>query len=702
MFTTPFKAYLPLKRGIFQAVALLLPFTFPCLAKNSVFDLTLEQLSQVNVSISSKVVLPLNLSPATVSAYNQQQLLQQGIHQLADLADITPGFSSYSIYGERVLETRGQKAGSFENNKHLVLLDGIRINHARSNKAPIENEVPLWMLTKLELLRGPASALYGQSAFLGVVSLDSALNSKDDFSAMVSYQAPDKGIRANLKGNLHSKLGHSYVAYSYFKKDSHDALVGPDFSPLQKYYDDQKAEFIYARQQVETDSLGSFTLGYIELNRQSGLGEHWTGDLSVYENDIDWATKISYLSWQQQLSYQLLAAIKFVNNDSREAGISSNENRTQVNQGIPISYSRYRVNVNAKLVEAELTWQIAQQQSFIIGASIEERQEKGDYIATGLTEPNLYFDPDNLHTIDYFPRQNSAIKTNQGIYFQYYDLLTNWADTHITAGIRFDKGEYLTDSFSQWSPRVSLVNMLNESWTIKVSYSSALRAPSLKEYLLNNEAIDIINEDAKDADQVLSRLQDKLLSETIESTEISVSYQHDNFQIKFNNFYNHTEHLLNGQPVFFENKDGQVISQNTFINSQQDYSVYGAEIELQWRLAKNWQLNAFISQAIPTTGSEEATRDIAQFKSNLSITGIYAWFTINLMRLYHSDISGDIDYISRFDINISQEEGLFINNMSTYLKVVNVFSQDNYHSIDSELGNPLPGRTVEVGVSYKF
>jgi len=145
-----------------------------------------------------------------------------------------------------------------------------------------------------------------------------------------------------------------------------------------------------------------------------------------------------------------------------------------------------------------------------------------------------------------------------------------------------------------------------------------------------------------------------------------------------------------------------VISQNTFINSQQDYSVYGAEIELQWRLAKNWQLNAFISQAIPTTGSEEATRDIAQFKSNLSITGIYAWFTINLMRLYHSDISGDIDYISRFDINISQEEGLFINNMSTYLKVVNVFSQDNYHSIDSELGNPLPGRTVEVGVSYKF
>jgi len=694
--------YLSLQGYCKKTVAIfVLLLSSSCLAQNSVFDLTLAQLSQVSVSVSSKVDLPLQLSPASVSAYSQQQLFQQGIHQLADLADISPGFSSYSIYGERVFETRGQKAGSFENNKHLVLLDGIRINHVRANKAPIENELPLWMLQKLEVLRGPASALYGQSAFFGVASLDSAFNSENDLSAQVSYQHLDNGSRANLKGNLHTQIGHSYLAYSHFKKDSNDALVGPTFSPLQRYYDNQKAEFIYGRQQIDLSTLGTFTLGYIELSRQSGLGEHWTGDFSVEENEIDWSTQISYLSWQQDFGEQVKSSIKLVNNDSTEEGVSSNENREQVNQGIPVTYSRYKVNVNAKLVEAELNWQIAQQQSLIVGASLEERQEQGDYFATGFTADNLYSGVANLQSVQYFPRQNSAIKKNQGIYLQYYDLLTNLAEIHLTAGVRFDKGEYLTDSFSQWSPRIALVKVLSAQWILKTSYSSALRAPSLKEYLLNNEAKNFINQEAQYPQQVLARLPEQLLAETIESTEVSLSFQQDNLLVKVNNFYNHTENLLNGRPVYFVNNESKIISQNTFINSAQDYSVYGAEIELQWRFAANWQLKGFVSQAFPKTGSEEASRDIPLFKSNLAITGVFNWFTVNLMQLYHGDIRGKLDNISRFDITISQQS-VFNSNFSTYLKVFNAFDQDNYHSIDDDIGNPLPERSIELGLSYQF
>ncbi|WP_198559800.1 TonB-dependent receptor plug domain-containing protein [Colwellia sp. 12G3] len=673
-----------------------------CVGQESVFDLTLEQLSRVNVSVSSKVDLPLNLSPATVSTYSHEQLFQQGIHQLADLADISPGYSSYSIYGERIFETRGQKSGSFENNKHLVLLDGIRINHVRANKAPVENELPLWMLSKLELLRGPASALYGQSAFLGVTSLNSAFNSDNDFSAQASYQNTSKGIRANLKGNLHSQFGHSYLAYSHYQNESDDALVGPILSPMQKYYDDQNSEFIYARQHAKTDRLGNFTLGYIELNRQSGLGEHWTGDFSDIENEIDWTTKISYLSWQQQFGEDVNVAIKIVNNDSTEQGVSSNENRMQISQGDTVTYSRYRVKVNAQLVEGEINWHIADQQSLIFGASIEERQEQGDYFATGFNQSNLSQPPYDLPSVDYFPRTDSAIKTNQGVYFQYYDLLSSLADIHLTAGIRFDKGEYLTDSFSQWSPRIALVKVLNPQWTLKASYSSAFRAPSLKEYLLNTEAIELINQEAQNPEKVLARLPNHLLAETIDSTELSISYQQNNFLIKINNFYNHTENLLNGQPVFFVNKNDNISSQNTFVNLSQDYSVYGAEVELQWRFAQNWQLNSFISQVIPKEDSKEATIDIAKFKSNLSLTGIFSWFTVNLMQLYHSDFNGELDYISRFDITFSRQNNMKNDYISTYLKISNVFNQHYYHSIDGELGNPLPGRAIEIGLSYQF
>jgi outer membrane receptor for ferrienterochelin and colicins len=702
MLTTCLKALFTSRYYKKLIVTSMLLSTLPCVADESVFDLTLEQLSQVSVSVSSKVDLPLNLSPASVSTYNQKQLFQQGIHQLADLADISPSYSSYSIYGERVFETRGQKSGSFENNKHLVLLDGIRINHARANKAPVENELPLWMLSKLELLRGPASALYGQSAFLGVTSLDSAFNNDNDFSAQASYQNLGEGIRANLKGNLHSQVGHSYIAYSHYQKESNNALVGPLFSPLQKYYDDQKSEFIYARQQAETDNFGNFTLGYIELNRQSGIGEHWTGDFSVPDNQIDWGTTISYLSWQQQFIEEVNVTIKLVNNDSTEQGVSSNENRDQISQGDTVTYSRYRTKVNARLLEGEINWQLGEQQSLIFGASIEERQEQGGYFATGFTESNLYQSADDLSDVDYSLRTDSAIKTNQGVYLQYYDLLTDFYDIHLTAGVRFDKGKYLTDNFSQWSPRIALVKVLNQHWTLKGSYSSAFRAPSLKEYLLNIEAINLINQEAKNPQEVLARSPNHLLAESINSTEVSLSYQHKNLLVKVNSFYNQTENLLNGQSVFFVNKHGNISSQNTFTNSLQDYSVYGAEVELQWRFAQNWQLNSFISQVRPKDDSKEATVDIAKLKSNLSLTGVFNWFTVNFMQLYHSDFSGELDYISRFDITISQQDNAINESISTYLKIFNVFNKDNYHSIDSDLGNPLPGRALEVGLSYQF
>src|SRR5437868_232 len=85
--------------------------------------------------------------------------------------DVTAGYSSYSMYGENVFETRGQKAGAFVNNKHLVLIDGIPVNHGRGNSAIIGENFPLFFANRVEFLKGPASALYGTGAFFGVVNV---------------------------------------------------------------------------------------------------------------------------------------------------------------------------------------------------------------------------------------------------------------------------------------------------------------------------------------------------------------------------------------------------------------------------------------------------------------------------------------------------------------------------------------------------
>ncbi len=71
MFISLIKANSPMTYHYIRAVGILLLSPFSCLAQDSVFDLSLAQLSQVSVSVSSKVELPLQLSPASVIAYSR-------------------------------------------------------------------------------------------------------------------------------------------------------------------------------------------------------------------------------------------------------------------------------------------------------------------------------------------------------------------------------------------------------------------------------------------------------------------------------------------------------------------------------------------------------------------------------------------------------------------------------------------------------
>ncbi|MCJ8272447.1 MAG: TonB-dependent receptor, partial [Psychrosphaera sp.] len=585
------------------------------------------------------------------------------------------------------------KAASFENNKHLMLLDGIRINHARANKAPIENELPLLTLDNLEMLKGPASSIYGQSAFYGVVSLHSAFNDSNDLFTHFVYEPKNQGSRAVMTGNLHTAGGHSYLALSKYSEDSSDQLVGPNLSPLQKYYNDQDAHFVYGRHQYSNDNLGTFTLGHIELSRTSGLGEHWNGDFSAPGNQIEWVTDIDYLQWQKPWTEKWKTSLTLMQNNSTEEGTFTTFNRTQAQTQSPVMYASYLVDVDSSMIEAELIWQGSDTQSLLFGASVEERQDMGGYFT------DLRAQASPINPGDKMPRGASEQLDYSGLYVQYYELLESMAVVHLTLGARHDKGEYRDDTFSQISPRVALVKQMNEQWTIKGSYSTALRSPGLKEYTLNAETRDSINVNAQTPAQALAQLPDSLSPETFTSYEFTAFYETQSAIVRFNYFSNETEKALDGRPVFFVDKSGNDVRNNSFGNAAQVFKVQGVEVELDWRLSSNWHLNAHVSHADADGDSDAATADNALFKASASVTGHLPWFVLNLSYRHHGRIEGDVGHISTADVNLSSgnDEGF-----NWHIKMLNVFDTDNYYSSNGLQGNPMPLRSFELGVSYQF
>jgi vitamin B12 transporter len=73
-----------------------------------------------------------------------------------------------------------------ESNHTVVLIDGVRVNPGTIGGAALQNIAPE-SLERIEIVKGPRSALYGTDAIGGVVQLFTRGGSKDGFSAGASY-----------------------------------------------------------------------------------------------------------------------------------------------------------------------------------------------------------------------------------------------------------------------------------------------------------------------------------------------------------------------------------------------------------------------------------------------------------------------------------------------------------------------------------
>lgn len=102
--------------------------------------------------------------PLTVSAFTEQSLEDQGIVSLQDIADSTPGFDFAQAFGRNDFRPviRGQSNILGRANAGLFL-DGIIVEEGNAS-------IPLSALQRVEVVKGPQSALYGRNTLSGAIN----------------------------------------------------------------------------------------------------------------------------------------------------------------------------------------------------------------------------------------------------------------------------------------------------------------------------------------------------------------------------------------------------------------------------------------------------------------------------------------------------------------------------------------------------
>src|SRR5882724_4626571 len=133
-------------------------------------NLSLKDLLNIKVTTASRTAQKLEIAPATVIVVTREQIRMRGYQSLLDLMydlpDIKVDDKMYS--GIRNSFTVRGTQGS---EKIIILMDGISISSPSGEAMPIMENYPVHLAEQVEVLFGPASAVYGANAVSCVINI---------------------------------------------------------------------------------------------------------------------------------------------------------------------------------------------------------------------------------------------------------------------------------------------------------------------------------------------------------------------------------------------------------------------------------------------------------------------------------------------------------------------------------------------------
>ncbi|WP_076069356.1 TonB-dependent receptor plug domain-containing protein [Sphingomonas montana] len=179
----------------------------------------------------SDIVITASLEPiaardtaASITVIDQATIDAQGLPLVTDLLRLTPGLS-VATSGGRGAQAQVRVRGA-EANHTLLFIDGIAFNDpAAGNEARFETLITHG-LGRVEIIRGPQSALFGSEALGGVV----ALETPDPLAGTRVVATGEYGSRGFARGSVAAAVGTDQggvsATASYLRDDGIDILGG--------------------------------------------------------------------------------------------------------------------------------------------------------------------------------------------------------------------------------------------------------------------------------------------------------------------------------------------------------------------------------------------------------------------------------------------------------------------------------------------
>lgn len=422
---------------------------------------TLEQLLNTEITTvtgASKYQQELTDAPASVSIVTSDDIRKGGYRTLAEVLNSVRGF--YTTYNRAYsfVGLRGFSPPADFGTRLLVLVDGHRLNDAVFEQAPVGSDFPidLDMIDRVEVIRGPGSALYGTNAFLAVINVITR-NGKD------------------FKGGELSFSGGSFNTWTGRVTGGGKLSNGVDLLLSGSY----------------RDSAGKQRLSFPEYAATSGgIAQGLDG-----ENAWDLLTKVTWKDFSLMLLHQTrdktipTASYYSIFNDPGEkmsdrhslAGLSFNRHSDWASLNARLTYNRYEYNGEYPLDYAgvrTLNRDVAVAEW--VGSDLYASKSIGAHLLTIGMEHRFQFN-ERQQNQDVSPTPRMVLDNNnsnvvQGYYLQdEYHILNKLI---LNAGLRYDHYDNFGGTIN---PRAALIWKPLNITVLRLSYGEAFRAPNAYE-----------------------------------------------------------------------------------------------------------------------------------------------------------------------------------------------------------------------------
>ncbi|MBL8958099.1 MAG: TonB-dependent receptor plug domain-containing protein [Myxococcaceae bacterium] len=133
-------------------------------------DLSLDELLDTPIAVASKAqARTAREAPGIVTAMTREEIHASGARDLLEVLQLIPGFSFHTdVEGVVGAGFRGMWG---HEGKVLLIVDGIEMNELLYSTVPLGGRFPVQIIERVEVIRGPGSAVYGGNAELAVINV---------------------------------------------------------------------------------------------------------------------------------------------------------------------------------------------------------------------------------------------------------------------------------------------------------------------------------------------------------------------------------------------------------------------------------------------------------------------------------------------------------------------------------------------------